>query len=577
MNSKSDAENTHSGDENDPPRDPRAAYALTIQRVCKAAVREIQDKVNANGDWKGPVMAAPWAIGTMAILLKTAGLDAAAGLEIESQEVRDERGEKVLGKLPSRYFHTNLQHCSDLGRLAFLEAQNGMNQIRATARSMIVEEGTISYIIELLEDPEEAKENLLPEIDNIKRMAQKCLQNAQNIQAKFDYWHHVIMHLKQTSLSRRGQVFDDLRHTEAQKWETAANELKYQEKAKASEDKTKILEEALKEARREVSRAEREVDRLKTIPITPEPRYLEELARVRSMIPDTPPPVKDRGLVTMVRDTFLGQSEKDWAEDGNLHKSHAERLLKLEAEAMTKAQAQRERERKAAADRLSNAQAMEDKWIAELKETRNELSAERDRLAETRADLARTQGELKKLVSKERTLGDIMEVLQSSAEMLGKLKGYVEQLVAFFQANVAGIDSSIDESVKMFVKQVERGVKKGANEEVEAIRLTSLTKKRVLSLALQMQGRFAAISRIASGYVAISGEYIRPTINEMEILALSTDAEWERQQALFDARCARVADDIARVAGETDLQVQGDIRRHINLLQQRAIEAADLG
>lgn len=107
--------------------------------------------------------------------------------------------------LRSKFFHTNLQHCSDVGRLAFLDAQHGMNTIKATATGMIAEEGAIAYIIDLLEDPEDARHNLKPEIQAIRDTAKKCLDNAKGITSKFQYWHLVICHLKQTSLSKRGR------------------------------------------------------------------------------------------------------------------------------------------------------------------------------------------------------------------------------------------------------------------------------------------------------------------------------------------------------------------------------------
>ena len=80
-----------------------------------------------------------------------------------------------------------------------------MNTIQATARSLIAEEGSICAIIELLEDPEDARYNLKPEIEALKKSAKKCLDNAQSITSKFAYWHFVIMHLKKDSLDGIGR------------------------------------------------------------------------------------------------------------------------------------------------------------------------------------------------------------------------------------------------------------------------------------------------------------------------------------------------------------------------------------
>ena len=45
--------------------------------------------------------------------------------------------------LRSKFFHTNLQHCSDVGWLAFLDAQHGMKSIRATAQGVLIIEGMV--------------------------------------------------------------------------------------------------------------------------------------------------------------------------------------------------------------------------------------------------------------------------------------------------------------------------------------------------------------------------------------------------------------------------------------------------
>ena len=106
--------------------------------------------------------------------------------------------------LRSKYFHTNLQHCSDVGRLAFLDAQKRMNKINSVARTMMEDGGSISYIVELLEDPEDAKHNLKPEMEQVRNTAKDCRENCEAIKQKFEYWYLVINHLGQTALDLRG-------------------------------------------------------------------------------------------------------------------------------------------------------------------------------------------------------------------------------------------------------------------------------------------------------------------------------------------------------------------------------------
>jgi hypothetical protein len=100
----------------------------------------------------------------------------------------------------STFFHTNLLHCSDLGRLAFLEAQNRMSRINSTATSMMIDGGQIGYIIELLEDLEDARLNLKPEMEELKAQASKCGIEVTQIKGKFDYWYRVILHLSKSAL-----------------------------------------------------------------------------------------------------------------------------------------------------------------------------------------------------------------------------------------------------------------------------------------------------------------------------------------------------------------------------------------
>ena len=100
----------------------------------------------------------------------------------------------------SKYFNTNLQYCSDVGRLAFRNAQQKMNAIQATAQSVIDKQGSIGYIIDLLNDPEDARYYLKPEIEAFKETVKMCLANATAIKAKFENWYLVILHLRRTSL-----------------------------------------------------------------------------------------------------------------------------------------------------------------------------------------------------------------------------------------------------------------------------------------------------------------------------------------------------------------------------------------
>ncbi len=82
-----------------PPREKKADYTLSLQNACASAVQPMKsNEIIANSSWADPLAAAPLAISTMAILLKAADMQAAGGLEIESQDVLEDG--KPVGRLP---------------------------------------------------------------------------------------------------------------------------------------------------------------------------------------------------------------------------------------------------------------------------------------------------------------------------------------------------------------------------------------------------------------------------------------------------------------------------------------------
>ncbi|MCJ1359906.1 MAG: hypothetical protein MMC33_009909 [Icmadophila ericetorum] len=324
-------------------RDRKAVCALILQNACNAVLQRVKsNNIVANSNWPAPLAAAPSAISTVAILLKTAEMKAAAGLEIESQEVKDDRGQ--------------YQRKAAVSWLAFLDAQHSMNNIRGTARGMIAEEGTIAYNIDLLEDPEDARYNLKPEIKAIRDSARKCLENAQAVTPKFQYWHLVICHLRQTSLSKCGEIIKEKEDTDTKKIGAEADEVK---------------------SERNVERAQVEVDRLRYDPIMPELSVWEEIELVRRLIPtNIEPPKKERGAWFDFKDAVIGKSAKREAEDEAIAKAHAIHVQKLTDDAMAKAREQRDYQRKLAADHLDKAREDERKTAEELTTAIQELQGQ---------------------------------------------------------------------------------------------------------------------------------------------------------------------------------------------------------
>ena len=80
-----------------------------------------------------------------------------------------------------------------------------MNNIHSAARFLIEKEGSIGYIIDLLEDPKDARYNLKPGIDQVRVIAGDFQKNAKAIIDKFQYWFLLICHLRRTILSQKSK------------------------------------------------------------------------------------------------------------------------------------------------------------------------------------------------------------------------------------------------------------------------------------------------------------------------------------------------------------------------------------
>jgi hypothetical protein len=78
----------------------RSEYPLKVQKKAMEVAQSIQARSMVNtATWSSPLAAAPSAVSTMAILLKTSASDVAAGVPVKSREVRDDNG-KIIMQLP---------------------------------------------------------------------------------------------------------------------------------------------------------------------------------------------------------------------------------------------------------------------------------------------------------------------------------------------------------------------------------------------------------------------------------------------------------------------------------------------
>lgn len=79
-----------------------------------------------------------------------------------------------------------------------------MKTINNTASRIIVDGGSVEYILELLEDPEDAATNLKPAMKRMEESSLQCKEDIEKLTKQFDYWYWVICSLKKNTLDSRG-------------------------------------------------------------------------------------------------------------------------------------------------------------------------------------------------------------------------------------------------------------------------------------------------------------------------------------------------------------------------------------
>ncbi|KAK4154187.1 hypothetical protein C8A00DRAFT_33012 [Chaetomidium leptoderma] len=541
--------------------------AVAVQAATKEAVEWVKSRGMMNSaTWAAPLAAAPSAVGTMAILLKTASSKAAAGLPVTTREVTGERGE-VLTPLPQPLLHGNLEHCSSLGRAAFTQSRSTMDYIRKVASTLIKKDGQIENILEMLEDIEDARVNLLPDMAAVKKSTKTCLERVQRLTEDFQYWYWVICCLKNNVLNSQGIVQSDANKNEKDMEKAMNDKLKHGGKEQVAQDTIKELQSLFQEATRRVEGAEREVDRLQQLPPISEPDFAEELLHAEKAIPTTE---RELGFMGSAWKALVGESKKDFAARQALYRD----LEQRRKEYMDGQKQQREEDRKEAATRLKAARDYEVSLQRKITKAVEDLSKNKNRLVDAQANLAKTEAQFKHLGEQKLELDDVLKILEESSRQLGDLKEQVNGLVAFFKSILEEVSATVDQDVQSFLDTIERGVHKYGNSDiVSQITLNKRAKKRIRDTALQIQGSFCGIHDITDTYVAISDRYILPSINKMDALSRTTGKEWDAQSEEFVHWCRQSMGEIEEMTRTAAERLEPNMTVCISRLQQRAIES----
>ncbi|KAM5364528.1 hypothetical protein ACJA88_012966 [Fusarium oxysporum] len=392
----------------------RANYALALQMSCRDVVKTIKasDLLMSN-EWAKPLTHAPNAISIMALCLKTAAVREAANIKVRDKEITDETG-KIIGLLPSEYFRTNLQHCADIGRLAFLDAQKRMNNLQSVARSMIAPEGTIAYIIDLLSDLEDAEDNLPGAMKRLETNAENFKADAEAITKKFEYWERVIMHLLKNSQDA-GSMAEEKRTQNTV--DAVKADAERQTREREEEDAKQAIQEQqklLQMARREVEEAQRRLNALLDRPLIEEPSAW------------------GKGCNRQRMGYLFGSSDSEVAAENKHRKDHVESIVNERQAYIAKAAEHREMQRRMAQAQLDEARGNETRLWEELNKQAEKLSISHHSLTKAKHDLAKTHAELERLCSEKIELEQIMRILEESMRRLTELKKEVEEMALFF-------------------------------------------------------------------------------------------------------------------------------------------------
>ncbi len=80
-----------------------------------------------------------------------------------------------------------------------------MNTITQISSRMISEGGSVEYILDLLEDPDDARKHLRSEMTAMGEQAQKSLDEINQLTQQFNDWYWVICCLKSNTFDGKGK------------------------------------------------------------------------------------------------------------------------------------------------------------------------------------------------------------------------------------------------------------------------------------------------------------------------------------------------------------------------------------
>ncbi|KAK6524800.1 hypothetical protein TWF281_011698 [Arthrobotrys megalospora] len=532
------------------------SHKYMVQKSLPKLIQKIAQEASTNNNWAPALRAAPAAISVMATCLVASTSKLAGAIEVNPTGTVP-GGETI--ELPHKYLSTNLQHCSDLGRIAFSEAQNSMHRLRGYAEYMTDTDGLISNILEMLEDEDAARYNLRTAMEDLRENANRCKKETNSIQGKFQMLLNFIMALQNAAIEKQN--------------DTQVRQNKNSERVRRREEERKAHIIRIESCRGEVERLKSEFSTAQD-DWRKAKEVVEGLALVSSLdaIADVDDemmlgepevkyeaPQESVGLVNGIKHSLFGKSASRKSDEARARleaRQDQERRQKAERarydQKLEKLLQKRQHElnvaKEEAQDRMKTAQSTFEMIQAKLEHAKTELSVTKDQHLQAKLDLDASQADLEALANEKIELNDILHIIESSIKSLKQMKRYIDDMCEFFKEVSTDVQGTMDGPMHKFLSKIENAALASGNQKdsrkIENLTVDHVNKGQLVQAALRFQGKLSIIGDVAGVYVSISKLYIKPGINKMEGLTFLSQSEYSLQLAEFKEWCTTSVEEI---------------------------------
>ncbi|EGX46774.1 hypothetical protein AOL_s00097g404 [Orbilia oligospora ATCC 24927] len=455
-------------------------------------------------------------------------------------------GEEI--KLPHKYLSTNLQYCSDLGRIAFSEAQNSMHRLRGYAEYMTDTDGLISNILEMLEDEDAARYNLRMAMEDLQENADRCKKEINSIKGKFQMLLDFIMALQNTAMekqndtqTRQKQNNDHVRRRDEERKAHIAH-------IESCREEVKKLQDELSAAHDDWRKSKEGVDLLALVSSLDVVVRLDDEVIFKEPEVEYEAPQEKVGYAVGFKHSVFGKSasrkaneERDRMEAKEDHEKRQKNERARYDEKLEQLLQQRQYElnvaKEEAQERLKTAQTTLEMVQTNLERAKTQLRVTTEQHLQAKLDLDASQADLEALKNEKLELQDILAIIESSIKSLKQMKRYVDDMCGFFQEVSTEVQNTMDGPMQKFLSKIENaavasGNSKGSHK-IENLNVDQVNKGQLVQAALRLQGKLSIIGDVAGVYVSISKLYIKPGINKMEGLTYLSHSEYTLQLAEF--------------------------------------------